>query len=290
MPATDFSSISPSARSLLLTKAFTTIPFARDAAILIWGENVLQKAKQKFSSAGAIMRLLHFEGRYLSIDAALAKVALKNILEFSSGFSFRGLALCSDPEVIYFDTDLPGVIETKQQIIQELTKIHDLNASGNYHLESLNIFDSASFHAIVGQFPAGSLAIVNEGLLVYLKEDQKRELCSIIREILLERGGYWVTSDIYVQTGSPETAIEDFYNDRGREFLAEHEVEQNKFESFEAAGEFFDEVGFTVFEKVEPKVQLSALKLLEKAPGFDETALRNRKKNRETWILAVKEE
>jgi O-methyltransferase involved in polyketide biosynthesis len=226
----------------------------------------------------------------LSIDAALAKIALKNILEFCSGFSFRGLALCNDPEVTYYDTDLTGVIETKQQIIQELAKTHNLNSNSNYHLDPLNIFDRTSFKAIVDQFPAGPLAIVNEGLLVYLKEDQKRELCAIIREILLDRGGYWVTSDIYVQSGSPETAIEDFYNDRGREFLAEHEVEQNKFESFEAAGQFFDEVGFTVSEKVESRGQLSALKLLENAPGFDKTTLRNRKKTRETWILEVKEE
>ena len=58
-----FDSISPSAKSLLLTKALTTIPFAREAAGLIWGDVSIQDTQNKLSSIGFLMRLLHFEKR-----------------------------------------------------------------------------------------------------------------------------------------------------------------------------------------------------------------------------------
>ena len=61
-----FESISPSAKSLLLTKALTTIPFAREAVGLIWGNKSIQDTQEKLSSIGFLMRLIHFEKRYWS--------------------------------------------------------------------------------------------------------------------------------------------------------------------------------------------------------------------------------
>lgn len=83
-----FESISSSAKSLLLTKALTTIPFAKEAAALIWGVKNIQYPQEKLSSIGFLMRLLHFEKRYSSIDKALIEIGIKNIIELSSGFSF----------------------------------------------------------------------------------------------------------------------------------------------------------------------------------------------------------
>ena len=56
----------------------------------------------------------HFESRYWSIDLLLSEVDAKNILEISSGFSFRGLRAVQENSVHYIDTDLPGIIEVKR--------------------------------------------------------------------------------------------------------------------------------------------------------------------------------
>lgn len=45
----DYSSISPSAKMLLLTKGLTTIPFVADAAKLIWGNDALLKAAENLT-------------------------------------------------------------------------------------------------------------------------------------------------------------------------------------------------------------------------------------------------
>ncbi len=80
-----FKSISSFAKSLLLTKSLTTIPFAKEAVKLMGGENSLQQLYNQLNSYQFILRCIHFETRYLSINEALSVVNLNNILEFSSG-------------------------------------------------------------------------------------------------------------------------------------------------------------------------------------------------------------
>ena len=66
----DFSSIGPSAESLLFSKAHTSIPFARQAAELVArpGTFVPQFQNPDFMYW---MRVLHFEDRYFSINELL---------------------------------------------------------------------------------------------------------------------------------------------------------------------------------------------------------------------------
>ncbi len=282
----DFDSISHSAKSLLLTKALTTIPFAKEAANLIWGENSMQYGKKRLSSIGFLLRLIHFEDRYRSVDKALTEFGIKNIVEFSSGFSFRGLSMCKDPEICYIDTDLPQIIETKKVIVKELTKRFCKYPTENLFQQALNVLDEDAFAEIINRFSTGAFAIVNEGLLIYLNERQKRKLCLIIHNLLSERGGYWITADIYIKKGIQHGITKNFYDERGKKFLAEHHVEENKFENFEAAKAFFKNCGFNIFKKIEtPRSELSSIKLLEKIPRFKLKELKGRKKIRETWIL-----
>ncbi|MFX1488046.1 MAG: hypothetical protein ACFFBI_02795 [Promethearchaeota archaeon] len=283
-----FDSISPSAKSLLLTKALTNIPFARDAAGLIWGVKAIEDTMKKLSSIGFLMRLIHFEKRYASIDKALIEIGIKNILELSSGFSFRGLSICKNPSVHYIDTDLPEIIESKKQIIREFTKKLCNYPADNLFLQALNVLDKNAFTETINHFPKGPLAIVNEGLLMYLSEEQKQKVCAIICDLLRKRGGYWITADIYIKKETQVIISNGFYDEKGKRFLAEHQVEENKFENFEAAEAFFKEFGFNIYKKIEiPSRQLSSLKFLTNLPRDQLDELKNRKKIRETWILKI---
>ena len=134
----DFNTISPSAKSLLLMKGHTNIPFARQAAeLILYPEKFNPDFSYKNVSFWA--RVLHFENRYWTIDQLLADLPIKNILELSSGFSFRGLETTKKGGYHYIDTDLPDVIAVKKNIITSLTQSNSgFNEAGK--LEILPLF------------------------------------------------------------------------------------------------------------------------------------------------------
>ncbi len=246
MEQKNYSSISPTAKLLLLSKGYTDIPFARETAELISRPGVYTLQPESIDITAA-MRMVHFELRYKSIDQLLAGLAIHNILELSSGFSFRGLAAVQDKPVTYIDTDLPELIATKQQMAAEL-QAH-IQPKGTLEILPLNALDEAAFREIVNKFPAGELAIVNEGLLMYLEWEEKKQLCSIIRNVLQERGGYWITADVYVKMRDSYSQMNT--NDELEKYLEQHKVEEKKFDSFEHAEAFFNEQGFVVDKEAE---------------------------------------
>jgi O-methyltransferase involved in polyketide biosynthesis len=198
----DYASISPSAYALLLMKGDTDIPFAREAATLLKKRTPDNRNTDppKFGSSPADywIRVMHFESRYWSIDQLLADLPYTNILELSSGFSFRGLSLSRNRPIFYIDTDLPGVIAGKQRFVDALVAGAPTPPPGHYELQALNVLDAAAFREVIARFPPGPIAILNEGLLVYLNNAEKEILCQNIRECLLARGGRWITADIYL--------------------------------------------------------------------------------------------
>jgi O-methyltransferase involved in polyketide biosynthesis len=249
----DYRSISPSARSLLLLKGLTDIPFARQAAELIVYP---EKYTPDFELENFVFwaRVLHFENRYKSINQLLSDLQVKNILELSSGFSFRGLNTALHNEIHYIDTDLPDVIATKQNLLNSLMQA-EATPKGNLETLPLNALNEAEFTNIINHFPKSDLAIVNEGLLVYLDTDEKKKLCHNIRSVLQQRGGYWITADIYIK--SNKKLLSYAGNDKLQRFFEEHRIEENKFDSFEAAETFFKSEGFLIDQEAEPDYQSS---------------------------------
>ncbi|QKJ29719.1 hypothetical protein HQ865_08095 [Mucilaginibacter mali] len=280
----DYSSISPSAKSLLLMKGLTNIPFIADAVELVWGDGTLNILDKNTRNEHFLKRLFHFEQRYKSIDNLLASVGGKNILEISSGFSFRGLHLAvNNPDVAYIDTDLPEVIETKKQLTEELVSGQKLTLKGTLLTLPMNALDEETFRQYVDKLPPGPVNIINEGLLVYLNSDEKKRLCQIIHRILTERGGYWINADIYIKKDIPV----DNANDHFSAFLQAHNVEENKFDSFDQAEVFFKDCGFKV-HKIADRLwnEMSSLKYvgLADVTGLIKQAAKIGK-IRESWAL-----
>jgi O-methyltransferase involved in polyketide biosynthesis len=275
----DYSTISPSAQSLLWMKSLTDIPFARAAAAQVFGEAALPTEGDERITPAFLRRLLHFEARYWSIDAALDMLDITNILEVSSGFSFRGLQKVLYEDFFYIDTDLPGVVEVKEGLLKPLQRTLSDPPVGQLRTKMLNALDEDAFNDLVARFPPGKVAIANEGLLVYLDEGEKRRLCNIIKSILQRRGGCWVTADVYVRKEeidvgpiSPEIS----------KFMADHHIEENKFDSFGAAESFFESCGLRKVAKVAPdSAKLRSMYLL-KEKGAPLVA---RPRIRETWVL-----
>lgn len=259
MSTRNYASISPSARWLALTRATTTIPFAREAAVLLFGDALVQQA----AAAAAGMpepRLSHFEHRYRSIDQALEIVGHRNIVEIAAGLSFRGLVMARQPGIHYLDTDLPELMAIKSDL---MTQLKHEPLEGTLRLEPLNALAPGVLAGAVRGVPAGPVAIVNEGLLMYLDATEKQHLAASVRDILLERpGSRWITADCYIRGDRPQTGGDA----EVARFVAEHRVEEQKFASWEAARHFFEAQGFLIEQRLRP----------------DDARL-----IRETWILTV---
>jgi O-methyltransferase involved in polyketide biosynthesis len=283
-PPKDYSTISPSAKSLLLLKGYTNIPYAREVAALMPGNEVFDL---DFGAQDLWfwLRVVHFELRYWSIDQLLQQAGNQKVLELSSGYSFRGLALCAKDEGIhYIDTDLPDVIATKRDLMRRLQL--DKGLKSPFELLPLNALDEPAFHRIVEKFGTGPLSIVNEGLLMYLNSEEKVRLCQTIHAVLKQRGGCWITADIYVKRPA-EIRVEIPQSKGERRFFEQHHIEENKFDSDEAARAFFAAQGFEVVAEAVPDYQgLSVLpQLLAVLPPEARTRQEPPPKVQATWML-----
>ncbi|MGN6163438.1 MAG: hypothetical protein ACTHOF_02765, partial [Flavisolibacter sp.] len=79
------------------------------------------------------------------------------------------------------------------------------SSKGKLEILPLNALDEQAFVEVVNRFAQGQIAIVNEGLLVYLNREEKLKLCSNIHKVLEQRGGYWITADIYIKQKPADT-------------------------------------------------------------------------------------
>jgi O-methyltransferase involved in polyketide biosynthesis len=238
----DYWTISPSARQLLLVKAHTSLPFARSAAELVFGAGAVAEA-----ASGDPGRRRHFELRTRSLDVALDAHGATRVLELAAGLSFRGLALAATRrDIHYVDTDLPEMAALKAELVPQL---HPGSLAGTLEVAPLDALDPAAFAAAARSLPPGPLAIVHEGLLVYLDDDEKARLAANIRAALCERGAgsAWITADIYVRS---EHHL--YREPHVQRFLDAHKVDERKFADFAAAAAFVLEHGFAITRREDP--------------------------------------
>ena len=280
----DYSSISPSAKSLLLMKGYTNIPYAKETAALLQGPEVFDLSFDE-KDFWFWIRVMHFENRYWTIDQLLKQTDTKNILELSSGFSFRGLDLCiKDRTIHYIDTDLPDVVDVKKDLIDKLHFNQEIK--GDFELLPLNALDESDFSSVVSRFEEGPLTIVNEGLLMYLGVEEKRRLCKIIHKTLHKKGGCWITADVYVKrTAELRGALPQTKSETA--FFEKHNIEENKFESYEAAEAFFKSEGFELVKEAIPDyASLSVLpQLLKVMPEEAKNKKEPPPNIQATWML-----
>lgn len=280
----DYTAISPSAASLLMMKGHTSIPYAKELARVIAGEEgkTLEAPTKDFTFWA---RVAHFERRYLSIDVLMDKIECNNILELASGFSCRGPDLVRRRPCHYIDTDLPEVVAQKKELISKLSLGAPLGA---YELLPLNALDEGAFRETAARFRQGPLLIINEGLLMYLGPEEKEKLCSIIHGILSERGGYWICADIYLRDEKNKYRLK--LGKHTARFFEEHKIEEKKFINYRDAREMFERAGFVV--DAEAKVSnksLSSLKDFRKTLRIrDVFRLLKGGKTHATWRLRAR--
>jgi len=153
----------------------------------------------------------------------------------------------------------------------------------------LNALNKEAFGEIADHFDEEEIVIVNEGLLVYLDVEEKKELLKIIHDILEQHGGYWITADIYVKSERLNKGLK--MDDELSQFFKQHRIEENKFDSFEAAEEFFNDAGFVIDKvAVADYTKSTALSyLLKNSTPEQRDEMSASGRVQATWRLKIKE-
>lgn len=65
------------------------------------------------------------EARYKCLSYAIEHAEISHVLEFISGFAFRGVAMAAKSPMLYVETDLPEIRHTRLLIRQTLERHPD---------------------------------------------------------------------------------------------------------------------------------------------------------------------
>ena len=234
--------ISPTAIGIAYARTFTDIPYSREMAEICGADGLAVGSKEMHRQMSPF-----FEGRFKAITNTLEASGIKNILEVAAGVSPRGLIMTRNPEIFYIETDLSDMLRQKEFVLAKLVENGTITTPPNLHFAELDVLDGAAFQRVANQFPEGPIAIEHEGLAVYFNREEKTKLAKNIREVLMRRGGIWITTDILtyedLERNTPTQELQDevqkINEDTGRDY------KDNAFRNLEDAEEFFSNLGFT---------------------------------------------
>lgn len=199
--------ISPTAKFVAYCRQFTDIAFAREVAQATRAEEATREffSEQNLQPEHFAFMTPLVELRYKCLLSAIRKLGIKQVLEFAAGLSFRGLAMADEPDIIYVETDLAGIMQEKFDILNSCATMRAAAERGNVHFHTVNVLSLADIEAALVHFvPTEPVAIIHEGLTMYLTRDEQAQMACHVREVLQRFGGIWVTPDF--QPAAPEEA------------------------------------------------------------------------------------
>ena len=234
--------LTTTAAPVVYGRTFSDIQYNKEIAKLCRTETLTSDAYKKTN------RLIapYIEARFKALTNLLAESGIKNIIEIASGLSPRGLIVTEDKTINYIETDQSGMIQQKEKILRELLKQEKKDFPKNLQFAELNVLDKENFKAVIAKFPMGPVAIGHEGLLAHLTREERIQMGQTIKEILKERGGIWITPDIFtakqleelLAEGQGQKVTEDVVKNTGRNY------HDNAFQDIDAAKRFFSDLGF----------------------------------------------
>ena len=134
---------------------------------------------------------LSIEARYAAVSRLLKESGYKSMLDIASGYTPRAL-MCQKEGIDYVGFDLPAVVDKMAPLAAQLmdTTKHPVYVTGDA-TNAMSLKKAADLLT-------GELFITCEGLLIYLNKSELEQMIQGIRQVLLEHGGAWYSSDLEV--------------------------------------------------------------------------------------------
>ena len=196
--ALNFEKVSLTARLTAYMRQYSDIPYAKDVANFLRADEAFEKLLRdhELSPKDLLWYAPILEVRYKSVAETIRKLRATQVLELASGFSLRGLAMTRDPEVTYVESDLEELTDEKASLVTDLRRRYGLTDHGHLHLVTANALELSELRSAAMSFRRDQpIAVVNEGLLLYLSANEMAAVARNIRDLLIEFDGVWITPD-----------------------------------------------------------------------------------------------
>ena len=192
MTAAGYDRISPTAKLVAELRRWSDLPLAEAIASRIGATASVEAAIGGPLAPGVVQWMAPLtEARYKSVQRAIERSCVPQVLELAAGFAFRGAALAS-PALRYVETDLPDIHVERVRLAIELG-LADREQLVFAPVDASERLDLQRVAAALA--PDQPVAIVCEGLFQYLTRDEKRRTALAIAELLDRHGGMWCTPD-----------------------------------------------------------------------------------------------
>ena len=152
------------------------------------GKSLLSDKDRKELIAGTTTAIV---ARYEAVSRFMLKEGCTNLFDIACGYTPRSI-YCARAGIDYVGVDVPVVAEELERLAQKigLSKKHPTYMGGD-------ATNAASLIAAASLLQ-GAVLISCEGLALYLYAEEFEQLLGGIREVLLQHGGTWITSDMGV--------------------------------------------------------------------------------------------
>ena len=129
--------------------------------------------------------LLH---RHTMINYLLDRAGCQQIIEVAAGFSPRGSHYSRNPDVTYYEVDLPDVVLMKRRQFESTAEGRGVLQRENFIQKSGDV-RTLDF---LQDFPAQKSFVISEGLMMYFSRQEQLAIWKNIASLIRERGGEYV--------------------------------------------------------------------------------------------------
>lgn len=240
--------ISITAKLSAYYRQFSDIAFVSEVAALIGADDAYAKLARDHGldrdqlTPYAPM----FEARYKSVSELIRKSGASQVLEVACGYSMRGLDLTRSGMLRYVETDLPGVISTKQELLDELRQRHHIAPSPRHHVTIADALDLEQLRGAARALdPHQPLLVLCEGLMGYLTRAETKRVATNIRALLGDHGGgSWIVPDFTFVTEIRNLPPERLRLRTAVTGITQRQLDASAFEDQDDLVSFFGGIGF----------------------------------------------
>lgn len=245
--------ISITAKLSAYYRQFSDIAFASEVAALIGAEDAYAKLardhgldRDQLTSYAPM-----FEARYKSVSELIRKSGASQILELACGYSMRGLdltrsGLTRSGTLHYVETDLPGVISTKQALLAEIRERHHIAPSPRHHVTVADAFDLEQLRGATRALDLRQpIVVMCEGLMGYLTRAETTRVATNIRALLGDHGGgSWIVPDFAFVAELRNLPPERLRLRTAVTGITQRQLDASAFEDHDDLVSFFGGIGF----------------------------------------------
>jgi O-methyltransferase involved in polyketide biosynthesis len=287
----EYSKISPTAVFCARMRAKQKLPFSKEIVTLIDTKfrDLVEDLPDYGNTLNSKSDFIPFiEGRYYSLNDALSKIGNAFIVEIASGLSPRSLEFLNKKDITYIETELEGLINLKEKILNEIITQKKLDAKNLFFMD-INPLKRKDMDKIgklyLEKGKNKKLIIIHEGLLMYLDKNEKRVFKDNLKYLFekYSKEGLWLTSDFSRMKKKKDEVL-------GKENIREKisKVTKRKFDYFESEEEtkkFLRDGGFALEILSNEKVISNLIE--KKSLQFNKDPILNSSKGYKIWKMIL---